>query len=168
MYQFHTQALEERKAASKTGSRMNDLTKNADTCTQFSTFLINNYQPKPVHERVGFGQGKCRVNLYLHMKGVSLNAEPSRIPQAGLIVPIVTGRFYGGIRPSTHNNGKTSKAFFSLTVRHIDSRSGFCNSSGEALHVGIRSSALRRPVHEISDGTNKQTNRQTHRIPVLL
>ena len=66
--------------------------------------------------------------------------------------------------------GKTSKAFFSLTVNCIDSRSGLCNSPGKALHVCVSGVALRLPVHEISDGTNKETNKQTdtHRIPVLL
>ena len=76
-------------------------------------------------------------------------------------MPIVTGSFYGGIQPSTCNLRKTSKAFFSLTVRRIDSRSNLCNSPGEALHIGVRSAALRRPVHEISDGTNKQTHTHT-------
>ena len=69
-------------------------------------------------------------------------------------MPIVTGSFYGGIVPSTHNLRKTSKAFFSLTVCPIDSRSGLYNSPGEALHVGAKSAALRDLVWDRHTHTN--------------
>ena len=56
---------------------------------------------------------------------------------------------------------KVLKAFFSRTTRRVDSKTSHCNSSGEALHVGESSVALRRPVPEISEITNAQTDTHT-------
>ena len=61
--------------------------------------------------------------------------------------------------PSTRNVGKTSKAFISPAVRRIVSRSGMCNSPGDALHVGAIGRTLRLPVPGDLGG-NKQT--ETH------
>ena len=70
-------------------------------------------------------------------------------------------RLPGYTAPSTHNVRKTSKAFMSLTVHCIDSRSSLCNSPGEALPVDVKSATLRPPV--LGDlGGDKQTNRHTH------
>ena len=96
----------------------------------------------------------------------SVNVELSRISFSGLIVPIVTKSFQGGYTAvNAYNLQKNSKTFFSLTVRRIDTRSDLCNSPGEGLHVGVKSAALRCPVHKISDETNRHTHvhRHTHK-----
>ena len=56
----------------------------------------------------------------------------------------------------------TSKGFSSRTTRCVNSRSSCCNSPGKALHIGISSMALRRPVPEELAITDRQTDTHTH------
>ena len=57
---------------------------------------------------------------------------------------------------------KGSKGFSSQTKHLVDSRSSRRNSPGEALRDGVRSMMLQRPVPEMSEITDRQTDRHTH------
>ena len=57
---------------------------------------------------------------------------------------------------------KKFQKFFLPNHACVDSKSSRCYSPVEALQVGESSWALRRPLPEISEITNTQTNRQSH------
>ena len=57
---------------------------------------------------------------------------------------------------------KTSKGYFSRTMRRVNSRSSRCNLPSEALHVGASSVALRPQVPDISEITDGHTDTHTN------
>ena len=74
------------------------------------------------------------------------------------IPPRATGKCNVRARPPTRNLPNSSEDFSSQTMHRIGSKSSLCNSPGESLYAGKRSTAIQCSVPEISRG---QRDRRT-------
>ena len=77
-------------------------------------------------------------------------------------LPRITGSIMMHAWDSARNCQKTSEGFFSQTACHLGLKSSLCNSPDKALQNSVSSMVIRRPIPNISGGTNTQRHRHTH------